>query len=71
MRILAVESSCDDTAAAVLADGAVLSSIVASQDDVHNKFGGVVELMCARSDSCSLGGGAACVAPGGARAAIC
>ena len=49
MRILAVESSCDDTAAAVLADGAVLSSIVASQDDVHNKFGGVVPELASRS----------------------
>jgi N6-L-threonylcarbamoyladenine synthase len=49
MRILAVESSCDDTAAAVLADATVLSSIVASQDDVHNKFGGVVPELASRS----------------------
>jgi tRNA N6-adenosine threonylcarbamoyltransferase len=49
MRILGVESSCDDTAAAVLADGAVLSSIVTSQDDVHNKFGGVVPELASRS----------------------
>jgi N6-L-threonylcarbamoyladenine synthase len=49
MHILAVESSCDDTAAAVLADGTVLSSIVASQDDVHNKFGGVVPELASRS----------------------
>ena len=49
MRILAIESSCDDTAAAVLADGVVLSSIVASQDDVHNKYGGVVPELASRS----------------------
>jgi N6-L-threonylcarbamoyladenine synthase len=49
MRILAVESSCDDTAAAVLADGAVQSSVVASQDDVHNRYGGVVPELASRS----------------------
>jgi N6-L-threonylcarbamoyladenine synthase len=49
VRILAIESSCDDTAAAVLADGAVLSSIVSSQDDVHNRFGGVVPELASRS----------------------
>ena len=49
MRILAIESSCDDTAAAVWADGVVLSSIVASQDDVHNKYGGVVPELASRS----------------------
>lgn len=49
MRILAVESSCDDTAAAVLAAGAVLSSVVASQDDVHNRYGGVVPELASRS----------------------
>ena len=46
MRILAFESSCDETAAAVVEykDGrfAVLSNIVASQIAVHAKFGGVV-----------------------------
>jgi N6-L-threonylcarbamoyladenine synthase len=49
VRILAIESSCDDTAAAVLADGVVLSNIVASQDDVHSKFGGVVPELASRS----------------------
>jgi N6-L-threonylcarbamoyladenine synthase len=49
MRILAIESSCDDTAAAVLADGVVLSSIVASQDDVHHRYGGVVPELASRS----------------------
>src|SRR5436305_12155315 len=42
-RILGIESSCDETAAAVVADGReILSSVVASQVDVHRKYGGVV-----------------------------
>ena len=49
MRILGVESSCDDTAAAVLVDGGVRSNVVASQDDVHNKYGGVVPELASRS----------------------
>ncbi|MEL6391241.1 MAG: tRNA (adenosine(37)-N6)-threonylcarbamoyltransferase complex transferase subunit TsaD, partial [Bacteroidota bacterium] len=39
--ILAIESSCDDTSAAVVRDGLVLSNLTASQD-VHKKYGGVV-----------------------------
>ena len=49
MRILAVESSCDDTAAAVWADGVVLSNVVASQDSVHNPYGGVVPELASRA----------------------
>lgn len=49
MRLLAVESSCDDTAAAVLDDGVVRSSVVASQDDVHRDYGGVVPELASRS----------------------
>jgi N6-L-threonylcarbamoyladenine synthase len=46
---LGIESSCDETAAAVTADGReVLSSIVASQVDVHRVFGGVVPEIAAR-----------------------
>ena len=42
-RILAIESSCDETAAAIVADGReILSSIVASQIDIHRQYGGVV-----------------------------
>src|SRR5258705_1792602 len=42
-RILGIESSCDETAAAVVADGReILSSVVASQIDIHRKYGGVV-----------------------------
>ena len=39
--ILAIESSCDDTGAAVLCNGKVLSNVVANQD-IHTKYGGVV-----------------------------
>src|SRR5256885_10454450 len=43
VQILGIESSCDETAAAVVADGReILSSVVASQIDVHRKYGGVV-----------------------------
>ena len=49
MCILAVESSCDDTAAAVFDAGTVLSSVVASQDDVHHRYGGVVPELASRS----------------------
>ena len=49
MRILAIETSCDDSAAAVLAGGAVRSSVVASQDDVHHRYGGVVPELASRS----------------------
>jgi N6-L-threonylcarbamoyladenine synthase len=46
---LAIETSCDETAAAVVADGRhVLSSVVLSQIDVHQPFGGVVPEVAAR-----------------------
>ncbi len=49
MRILGIESSCDETAAAVVADGReILSSVVASQIDVHRKYGGVVPELASR-----------------------
>ena len=48
-RILAIESSCDETAAAVVDDGRrVLSSVVASQDELHAATGGVVPEVAAR-----------------------
>jgi N6-L-threonylcarbamoyladenine synthase len=48
-KILAIESSCDETAAAVVEDRChVLSSVVASQDDIHAKYGGVVPELAAR-----------------------
>jgi len=48
-RILAVETSCDETAAAVVDDRCrVLSSVVASQVDLHGKYGGVVPELASR-----------------------
>jgi N6-L-threonylcarbamoyladenine synthase len=48
-RILGIESSCDETAAAVVADGReILSSVVASQIEIHRKYGGVVPELASR-----------------------
>lgn len=48
--ILGIESSCDETAAAVVRDGSeVLSNIIASQHDLHEKFGGVVPEIASRA----------------------
>ncbi len=46
--ILGIETSCDETAAAVLRGRAILSSIIASQIDVHREFGGVVPELASR-----------------------
>ncbi|MHC1778862.1 MAG: tRNA (adenosine(37)-N6)-threonylcarbamoyltransferase complex transferase subunit TsaD [Bacteroidales bacterium] len=46
--ILAIESSCDDTSAAVVKDGVVLSNVMASQD-VHKKYGGVIPELASRA----------------------
>jgi len=48
-RILGIESSCDETAAAIVVDGReILSSVVASQLDIHRKYGGVVPELASR-----------------------
>ncbi len=50
MRILGIESSCDETAAAVVEDGhLLLSNVVRSQIDIHKIYGGVVPEVAARS----------------------
>ncbi|MBQ9410159.1 MAG: tRNA (adenosine(37)-N6)-threonylcarbamoyltransferase complex transferase subunit TsaD, partial [Bacteroidales bacterium] len=46
--ILGIESSCDDTSAAVLKDGVLLSNVIASQQ-VHRDFGGVVPELASRA----------------------
>ncbi len=46
--ILAIESSCDETSASVIADGKVLNNIVATQS-VHEKYGGVVPELASRA----------------------
>lgn len=49
MRLLGVESSCDETAAAVVEDGRrILSNVIASQVDIHARFGGVVPEIASR-----------------------
>ena len=54
--ILGIETSCDETAAAIIQDDSsgipkILSNIVSSQFDVHKKFGGVVPDLAARATS--------------------
>ncbi len=48
ITILGIESSCDDTAAAVIRDGVILSNVIASQD-VHERYGGVVPELASRA----------------------
>jgi N6-L-threonylcarbamoyladenine synthase len=49
MIILGIETSCDETAAAVVEDGtAIVSSVVASQIEVHHRYGGVVPELASR-----------------------
>jgi N6-L-threonylcarbamoyladenine synthase len=46
--VLGIESSCDETAVAIVDGRSVLASVVASQDDVHAKYGGVVPELASR-----------------------
>ena len=49
MKILGIDTSCDETAAAVVADGKeVLSNVVASQIEVHQEYGGIVPELASR-----------------------
>ena len=47
-KILAIESSCDETAAAIIDNGKLLSNIVSTQIDVHRKYGGVMPEIASR-----------------------
>ena len=49
MLVLGLESSCDETAAAVLKDGVVLSNLIRSQVDIHCQYGGVVPEIASRA----------------------
>jgi tRNA threonylcarbamoyl adenosine modification protein TsaD len=50
VRVLGLESSCDETAAAIVEDGRrVIAEVVASQDEVHERYGGVVPELAARA----------------------
>jgi N6-L-threonylcarbamoyladenine synthase len=48
MTLLAIETSCDETSAAVIRDGAVLANVVSSQIQMHAEYGGVVPELAAR-----------------------
>ncbi len=48
MTILAVETSCDETSAAIVRNGAILSNVVSSQIALHAEYGGVVPELAAR-----------------------
>ena len=51
--ILGIESSCDDTSAAVIKDGVLLSSVIASQE-VHRAYGGVVPELASRAHQANI-----------------
>ena len=48
MRLLALETSCDDTCAAVIDGGSILSNVVSSQASFHEEYGGVVPEVASR-----------------------
>ena len=49
MNVLGIETSCDDTAAAVITDGtSIRSNIVASQSGMHKKYGGIIPEISSR-----------------------
>lgn len=55
MKILAIETSCDETAAAVVEDGThILSNVVASQIDIHRRYGGIVPEVASRQHVLSI-----------------
>ena len=57
MKLLAIESSCDETAAAVVEDGRkMLSNIIASQVKEHVRFGGVVPEIASRMHAEAISG---------------
>ena len=51
--ILGIESSCDDTSAAVIKDGYLLSNVLASQD-VHKAYGGVIPELASRAHQVNI-----------------
>ena len=53
VTILAIESSCDDTSAAVIRDGYILSNLIANQD-IHRSYGGVVPELASRAHQANI-----------------
>lgn len=54
IRILAIESSCDETACAVLENRKILSNVIASQIEIHKRFGGVVPEIASRNHTMAI-----------------
>jgi N6-L-threonylcarbamoyladenine synthase len=55
MRILGIETSCDETAAAIVEDGVnILSNEIASQVDIHARYGGIVPEVASRQHTLSI-----------------
>lgn len=53
--VLAIESSCDETAAAVVRNGReILSDVIASQIEIHRRFGGVVPEIASRNHTAAI-----------------
>ena len=56
MLVLGIETSCDETAAAIVRDGCrIVSSVIASQIDTHRRFGGVVPELASREHLLKIG----------------
>ncbi|MEI6816126.1 MAG: tRNA (adenosine(37)-N6)-threonylcarbamoyltransferase complex transferase subunit TsaD [Bacteroidota bacterium] len=53
INILSIESSCDDTAAAVISDGFVLSNVIANQE-IHKQYGGVIPEAASRAHQANI-----------------
>src|SRR6187200_2081529 len=49
MKVLGIETSCDETGIAIVEDGAVLANLLASQVQLHERFGGVVPEIASRA----------------------
>ncbi len=56
VKILAIETSCDETGAAVIVDGALKSNIISSQIDIHKVYGGVVPEIASRNHLLNISG---------------
>ena len=55
VNVLGIETSCDDTAAAVITDGTIIkSNVVASQSDMHKKYGGIIPEIASREHFTAL-----------------
>src|SRR5512136_2121075 len=55
MKILGIETSCDETAAAVVEDGTkILSNVISSQVEIHSRYGGIVPEVASRQHLLSI-----------------